>query len=237
MNVAIMQPYFFPYIGYFQLMKSVDVFVCYDDVQFMKGGWINRNRILRDGNPAYWTFPVHHDDFRIEINRRRYDASPKNIRSLIGKLEGAYRHAPNYKKTIEFIASGFSDMDPAVSRFNQASLREVGRRLGIDCRLVASSEIEHDRSLKGQDRVLAICEVLGAKRYVNAIGGVGLYDAEAFSRRGMELRFIRPRATTYRQWGEGFVPFLSIVDVLMFNSEADASAMLSDVELVPSRNE
>ncbi len=232
MIVAIMQPYFFPYIGYFQLMRAVDRFVFYDDAQYMKGGWVNRNRILQHGDAAWWTFPIVRDDYRRPIRERRYATSPGQVRSLLGKLDGAYREAPHFAAT-RALAAGYLDADDiSVSGFNMHHLTGIARTLDIPCEVLASSRVEHDRSLSGQARVIDLCRRLGATHYVNAIGGVGLYDAAAFERAGIELQFLRPATTTYPQLGEPHVPFLSILDVLMFNSRDQARHLLSQHELL-----
>lgn len=228
MKVAIMQPYFFPYIGYFQLMDAVDLFVFYDDAQYMKGGWLNRNRILRDGTPAWWTYPIVRDDFRLPIRERRYGRSEDQIASLAGKLEGAYRRAPHYADAMPVIAQHLAHGDDSVSRFNQAHLEGLAGTLGIACRFERSSEIEHDDSLSGQDRVIELCRRVGATHYFNAIGGQSLYDPAAFADAGVALSFVQPGNVSYPQFDDAPVPYLSIVDVLMFNTPAQAQGLLRE---------
>jgi len=217
MIVAIMQPYFFPYIGYFQLMKAVDRFVFYDDAQFMKGGWVNRNRILRDGAPAWWTYPVERDDYRLPICQRHYGRSATRVQSMLGQIEGAYRRAPRFRQVLPQLAACFESGETSISRFNQAHLQSLARDLGIDCDFLVSSEMAQTAGLSGQARVIDLCRRLGATRFINPIGGLGLYDATAFHAAGIELAFLRAEATTYPQFQSAHVPFLSIVDVLMFN--------------------
>jgi hypothetical protein len=226
MIVAIMQPYFFPYIGYFQLMDAVDVFVFYDDAQYMKGGWVNRNRILQHGRPAWWTFPIIREDYRLPIRERRYGRTPEQLRSLLGKLEGAYRNAPHFASVHTLVAEYLAHEEPGVAPFNQFHLTGLAKHLGIRCEFVSSSSIDHDAALGGQDRVIELCRRLGATHYLNASGGRALYDAASFAAAGMELGFVDPEPTQYRQFDAPHVPFLSIVDVLMFNALPEASALL-----------
>lgn len=228
MKVAIMQPYFFPYIGYFQLMDAVDTFVFYDDAQFMKGGWVNRNRILHKGEAAWWTYPIVREDFRLTIRERRYGKSDAQLASLKGKLEGAYRRAPCFTDTMPVIAAHLAHDDDHVSRFNQAHLEGLAGWLGIDCRFATSSAIAHDRTLSGQARVIELCRQLGATQYFNAIGGLALYDPKAFADAGIELSFVEPGPVSYPQFDAPHVPFLSIVDVLMFNTVPQAKALLRE---------
>ena len=234
MKVAIMQPYFFPYIGYFQLMDAVDLFVFYDDAQFMKGGWVNRNRILHKGQAAWWTCPIVREDFRLPICERRYATSDAQRESLQGKLEGAYRRAPCYADTMPLIAGHLAFEDDRVSAFNQAHLKGLASTLGITCRFETSSTIEHDRTLSGQDRVIELCKRVGATHYFNASGGRALYDAAAFADAGMALSFVEPGAVSYPQFDAPHVPFLSIVDVLMFNTVPQAEALLRECRHVPA---
>jgi hypothetical protein len=226
MIVAIMQPYFFPYIGYFQLMKAVDCFVFYDDAQYMKGGWINRNRILQNGAAAWWTFPIERDDFRLPIDQRRYARSPERTRSLLGKLDGAYREAPHFASTRALTADYFNDSHSVVSAFNQMHLADIARRLDIRCEFLLSSQLDQDSALGGEARVIDLCRGLGATHYLNAMGGTALYNAATFARAGIELGFVQPAMTDYPQLGRPHVPFLSIIDVLMFNPIERVRAML-----------
>lgn len=232
MIVALMQPYFFPYIGYFQLMSAVDCFVFYDDAQYMKGGWVNRNRILYDGAPGWWTHPIVREDYRLPIRQRRYARSPARTTALLAKLDGAYRTAPQFAPTVA-MATEYLDNDlETVSAFNQAHLEGIARRLGIDCTFVPSSQLDYDRALGAQSRVIDLCRRLGASAYLNAMGGSALYDAGEFARRGLELGFVHPEVTTYPQLDRPHVPFLSIIDVLMFNSVEQASALLGRYDVV-----
>lgn len=234
MIVAIMQPYFFPYIGYFQLMASVDCFIFYDDAQYIKGGWVNRNRILRNGEPAWWTFPIVRDNYLLPIRQRQYARSPEQVNSLLGKLEAAYRKAPHFHSLYRLANDYLRADDATVSSFNYVHLTEIARRLGIGCDFLVSSQFEQDRSLTGQARVIDICRRVGATRYLNSSGGTGLYDATTFAHANIELGFMQPSITNYLQMNEPHVPFLSIVDVLMFNSIEQACAMIDkrDVTMV-----
>ena len=231
MRVAIMQPYLFPYLGYFQLMDAVDCFVFFDDAQYMKGGWINRNRILLGGAPRWWTYPVIREDYTLPIRQRRYDRSMETDVSFIGKIEAAYRGAPGRDQGVALVRSCFDNPENIVSRFNARQLVEVASLLGIDCDFLVSSELEYDRSLSGQDRVIELCTRLGASHYVNSMGGVALYQRSRFEQAGIELCFLRPRLPAYAQFGAPHVPLLSVVDVLMFNSLQASRAMLAEREL------
>lgn len=233
MHVAVMQPYFFPYIGYFQLMHAVDCFVFYDDAQYMKGGWVNRNRILHAGAPRWWTYPVAREDYRLPISKRRYDRSAAHDRSLLDKLDTAYRRAPRHAEARAAVEHAMEGDEAGVAALNEQLLRRTAAGLGIACDFVRSSQVEHDRSLAGEARVVDLCRRLGATRYLNPMGGRALYHRDAFAAAGMELGFLQPRPRPYGQFGQPHVPFLSVVDVLMFNPPPAARAMLDDFDLLP----
>lgn len=216
MKVAIMQPYFLPYIGYFQLMQSCEIFVLYDNVKYTKRGWINRNRFLLNGSDSMFSLPLAKGSDALEIRQRQLAESfePKKIMS---QFEGAYRKAPYYKQVKPYLTEIINH--PAVDLFGYLlhSIKIVARLLDIRCDLVVSSTLDIDHTLRCEDKVLAICEQLGTTTYINSIGGKDLYDPMSFEARGIDLRFLHSRSLVYPQYGQPFVPNLSIVDVLMFN--------------------
>jgi hypothetical protein len=217
MRVAIMQPYFLPYIGYFQLIGSVDLFIIYDNIKYTKKGWINRNRFLRDGADFVFTVPLRKDCDFLDVKDRAV-ADDFDRGKLASQLREAYRRAPHFDQAFSVIEN--SIMSPQANLFDYiyGSVVDVCRYLGIGTRIVASSSVAIDPALKAEDRVLALCKVTGASGYVNAIGGQELYSREEFEAHGVELKFLKSHPITYTQFGRPFVPSLSIVDVMMFNS-------------------
>jgi hypothetical protein len=232
MIVSIMQPYFLPYIGYFQLIAASDVFVIYDDVQYMKGGWINRNRILLNDAPHWLTLPVERTEVETPINLKRYQLDAAGREKARRLLAAAYAKAPQAAATLPLLDEVLGGEDLNVARFNERGLRAVCRRLGIGTEIVTSSAMARDRTLGGQAAVIDIASRLGARRYLNAAGGTGLYQAAAFAEQGLELGFIRPRPAPYRQFREPHVPNLSIADVLMFCEDAELQALLAAYDIV-----
>lgn len=212
MIVAIMQPYFFPYIGYFQLMQAVDAFVFYDDVQYMKGGWINRNRISMDDESCWLTLPVRRDSIIKHINQRFYMLG-NTVDSLRSKVQSSYTEAPHFVKIFPFIDKLLHFEDSNVAHFNINSLRKIAELLNINSQFISASEICQSSSLRGESRVIDFCLALGADHYINAIGGVDLYDPKHFAQAGLRLSFLRSTvpAISFRN-GEGH---LSIIDTLM----------------------
>jgi hypothetical protein len=217
MRVAIMQPYFLPYIGYYQLMAAVDVFVVYDNIKYTKKGWINRNRMLQNGKDVMFSLPLKSaSDSEWVIGRELApDFKPDK---LLSQLKGAYQKAPYFSETFPLLEQILRCEDRNLFGFLHSSIVSVKEYLGLNQQLVISSTIAIDHSLRSEERVIAICEALGARTYINAIGGTDLYSKEDFMRRGIELKFVKARGVEYLQFDSAFVPWLSIVDVLMFNS-------------------
>jgi len=232
-RLAIMQPYFFPYIGYFQLLNAVDLFVIYDNIQFSKRGWIHRNRILVNGSASYISLSLRKDSDYLDVRDRSLasDSRTENQR-LLRKIEGSYRRAPFYRDFFPVVEECLSYDNANLFAFLRHSIQKVAEYLSIKTPIITSSEIDIDHSLKGQERVLALCGRLGASVYINPIGGTTLYSAEAFSSEGVELAFLRCRCAPYAQGVPEFVPSLSIIDVLMFNSADTANGLLNDYELL-----
>ncbi len=211
-----MQPYFFPYLGYFQLIAAVDLFVVYDNIKYTKKGWINRNRMLRNGRAVTFSLPLKRDSDHLNVCERRL-ADDFDSDKLLNQIMGAYRSAPYFARTIPLLEQIVRHEDMNLFGFLHHSIVRTCEHLGIATEIRISSGIAIDRDLKNQDRVLATCEALGASTYVNAVGGMELYSKEAFQDKGVDLKFIRSNSFEYPQFGNEFVPWLSIVDVMMFN--------------------
>ena len=234
MKLAIMQPYLFPYIGYFQLMNLADTFVVYDDVQYINRGWINRNNILVSGSKSIFSFSVIKDSSHKNINERYFDKNRFEIetKKFLKTLTYSYSKAPYFQKVYSLIESILIFDDFIVSEFINNSLINICNYIGITTKLIKSSDINIDNALKSQDRILALCEALGAKQYTNPIGGVELYSKSKFNEQGIELNFIKTDEIIYKQFSNDFVSNLSIIDVMMFNSPYEIKEMLNQYELV-----
>jgi hypothetical protein len=219
MKVAIMQPYFFPYIGYFQLIAAVDLFVIYDNIKYTKKGWINRNRLLRDGADFVFTVPLRKDSDALDVKDRAIsdDFDPGR---LANQIREAYTRAPQFREAFPVIEKSLGSPRQNLFECLHDSVTDVCRYLGIATRIVPSSSVPIGDGLKAQDRVLALCEASGATMYINAIGGRTLYSHEAFAAKGVDLRFLQTLEIKYQQFGAPFVPWLSIIDVMMFNPVA-----------------
>lgn len=216
MKLAIMQPYFLPYIGYFQLIGAVDTFVIYDNIKYTKKGWVNRNRMLRNGEDVMFSLPLAKDSDSLDIVEREL-AADFDREKLLNQFKGAYSKAPHFDVTFPVLARIVRNDERHLFRYIHQSITELCDHLGLATEIRISSEIDIDHDLKSQDKVLALCKALGADSYINAIGGLELYCREDFGLQGVELQFIRAKPFEYAQFAGPTVPWLSIIDVLMFN--------------------
>lgn len=212
-RVAIMQPYLFPYVGYFQLMKSVDVCVWLDDVQYVKNSWINRNRIIDANGLHWWTVPVVSAPHDTMIRDKEVELNSTHSRRLQQMLTHAYSGAPGWDfiRPVAFKASESGRR--YLCQINLDSLAELASILNIKTEFRVSSAKAHDFS-NSTDRLISIVKDLGASDYVNAPGGRNLYDPNDFLKAGLTLSYIRPFLQPYTQPGISFMPGLSIIDVL-----------------------
>ena len=191
MKIGIMQPYFFPYIGYWQLINAVDKYVIYDDVNYIKGGWINRNRILINDKPSFINLKMNGSSPNKLIKEIHVSNDNRWKNKLLKSIELSYRKAPFFEMSFPIIEEIINHDEVNLSLYLENLIKRIAEYLEMNTEFVLSSNIEKDNSLKGQDKVIEICKSLGAKEYYNAIGGVELYSAENFNSYGIELRFLR----------------------------------------------
>ncbi|MCZ4280508.1 WbqC family protein [Kiloniella laminariae] len=225
MKVAIMQPYFFPYIGYYQLIQAVDVIVIYDNIKYTKKGWINRNRYLLNGRDQLFSLPLKRNSDFLDIREREIAESFERDK-LLQRIKGAYRKAPFFQETFGLIEETIGCEKINLFDFLHNSLLKTCSFLGITTEVVISSTVNIDHNLQSQDKVLALCKELGAATYFNPVGGQELYSRKAFQEQDLELYFLKPELFSYRQFDDPFVPWLSIIDVLMFNCLNDVQGYL-----------
>jgi len=231
MKVAIMQPYLFPYIGYFQLVNAVDKFIFYDDVTFIKQGWINRNRILLDDKEHLITIRLNGASSNRLINE--IAVSQKND-NLIKTIIQAYSKAPFFNETIPLIQNVFTEMKclNKISKIAEISVKMVSEYLNLNTIFETSSEVyTATKHLKKEERLIAICKKNNADTYINPSGGKDLYNKSSFSKEGINLLFIKNHITGYKQFKNAFIPGLSIIDVTMFNSHNQLREMVCQYEL------
>lgn len=230
MKIGIMQPYFFPYLGYWQLLAAVDKYVIYDDVNYIKGGWIARNNILLNGQKHMITLPLDNPSSFRKINEISITNNSKIREKLIRTIENAYTKAPHYKEVMPWITDLIMNSD-CISELNTKSINKICNYLNVDTEIIVSSEMDKDDLLKGQEKVIHIVKKLGGDEYYNAIGGQELYDKERFGEEGIKLSFLQAGDIAYPQFQNDPIEGLSIIDVLMFNTPDEVRELLGRYEL------
>ncbi len=223
MKVGIMQPYFMPYIGYFQLMKAVDRYVVYDDVNYIKGGWVSRNNIVVNGEKKMFTITLRGASPNKLFNEIEIG---DDFKKMTKTLQLNYSKSPYFEEIMRLMNNIFSFPDKQLALFIANSFKEILAYLSINTEILISSDLHKDCSLKGKNKVLQICQILGADTYYNAIGGRDLYSKEEFMEQGINLYFVETQEKKYPQLSKEFIPSLSIIDVLMNNSIAEINDLL-----------
>lgn len=231
-SLAIMQPYFFPYLGYFQLIASVDKFVLLDDVHMIRQGWVNRNNILLQGKAHLISIPVQKASQNKLICDLELVDSAMWREKMFKTLRQAYSKAPYFSDVEPLVASVLQFPNNSLSHFVLQSITSVAEYIGLKTKFVPSSSVYLNAYLKGQERIIDICLQEHAGSYINAIGGQDLYSKKAFSDKGISLQFVKMRSVDYQQFGANFVPSLSIIDVLMFNSREQIAGLLMEKDLL-----
>lgn len=231
MKIAIMQPYFFPYIGYWQLLNSVDTFVVYDDIKYTKKGWINRNRFLQNGKDCLFSISLKKDSDFLDIKDRIISDNFNRIK-LLNQIKCSYRKAPHFEEVFPLIENIIMNPENNLFKYIFYSIQKICEYLKINTKLIISSSIDMDHSLRAERKVMEICKKLNSKIYINAIGGRELYRKLDFDNAGINLSFIKTKEIEYKQFDDEFVPWLSIVDVMMFNSIDEIRKMLNNYKLI-----
>ncbi len=230
MKVAVMQPYFLPYLGYWQLMGAVDQFVIFDDVAFIQKGWINRNRLLLNGAPHLFTLPLENASQNRLISEIRLLPGAEGRKKILATVHHAYARAPFFQEAFALVEEVVMCSEEYLAPYLAFGIKRIARHLGFTADFTCSSGMEAGRGMKGSQRIIALCKALGADEYINPPGGAGIYQANEFSEAGIHLRFLQPGECRYRQFGGPFVPWLSIVDILMFNNSEAVAALLADCQ-------
>lgn len=231
MKVGIMQPYFFPYIGYWQLMNAVDKYVIYDDVNYIKRGWINRNNILINGKSSIINLEIKGASQNKLINEI-YVSDDKIYRTkLLKTIEHSYKKSPYFNDVFPIIEEIIFNDEEIVSLYLENLIKKIAQYLDINTEFVLSSQIDKNNALKGQDKIVEICKKMDATEYYNAIGGIELYSAEFFKSNDIQLSFLKTDLIEYKQFKNDFQPNLSIIDVMMFNSKTEIKYFLEKYSL------
>ena len=232
-TIAVMQPYLFPYIGYFQLLKAVDIFVVFDNVNFIKRGWINRNRILSNGEDRLFTLPLLKASQNKLISEITISTAYSNwANKFLRSLNMSYSKAFFYNETMLLVESILAFESSSMSSYLVNCLKEVSLHLGISTQFELASQLNCGEVLKGGRKIQAICEAFRADRYINPIGGIELYQPSDFSQKGIQLSFLKSHEISYSQNTDQHIPWLSIIDVLMWNGKENTSQLLERYDLL-----
>lgn len=233
-TIAIMQPYFLPYIGYWQLIAAVDEFVIYDHIKYTKKGWINRNRFLQNGKDDLFSLPLKSASDSLDVCEREL-SDQFDREQLIRKFEHSYKKAPYFHENFVLIETILRYPEQNLFEYIFHSVMQLCGWLDIKTRITISSTVGGNHSnLKSQDKVLAICKELGATRYMNPIGGTELYNSADFAKENLELKFLKAKPMVYDQFGSPCIPHLSILDIMMFNAKESITDWLSKYTLEKS---
>ncbi len=253
MRLGIMQPYFFPYIGYFQLINAVDKFIMYDDLDFIKEAWVNRNKILiKNVGPSWITMPLVKKSSNAKINDIVIDNTKRWQNNIKKTLELNYGRAPMFEMAFALVSDILNNETQSLSDFNYHSIHKISTYIGIKTPMVRNDEIylSIERKLEENSiktnyknlddtviekkvlRVFEICKYNKADVFINAIGGRELYSKSLFAANGLDVRFVKTDTIAYKQFGPIFYPSLSIIDVMMFNNTDTINQMLSRYEFI-----
>lgn len=233
LKVAGNQPYFFPYIGYWQLINAVDKYVIAVDVNYIRNGWIHRNRILVNREKSkFINLQIHNASSHKLINETQIFRNDKHISSMLKTIKIHYKKAPYFESVFPLIEKIITHDENNLACYLEYLILEISSYLGIETEFILSSDIPKNPSLRGQDAVIEICKILGADEYLNAIGGQKLYSPEAFAEEGIKLKFLKTYDIRYPQFKKPFIPNLSIIDVMMFNSRDEVKKMLEGYALL-----
>jgi hypothetical protein len=227
--MALMQPYFFPYIGYYQLLAYSDIFYIYDDTHYSKGGWYTRNRVLHNVKTyEYINVSVERPRLNEMLNNVRLKKKHDDLVSILGKLTIYKKRAPYYQRVVEIVRNVFADSSETLVSINVTSLTAVSEYVGIEYFIGYSSTLNYDRNCSAEDKVIEINREIGSTEYINLPGGRDLYHKTRFESAGINLIFMDLPHFEYETHPFQYIPNLSMVDVLMWNSPEDIRKYIND---------
>ncbi len=232
-KLGIMQPYFFPYIGYFQLMNAVDKYIVYDDVNYIKGGRINRNVILINGESKPINLLLKEASPNKHINEIELLHDSIAESKMLITIEMNYKKAPYFEVVFSIVEKVIRNPEKNLAVYLYNSFQILCKYMNINTELILSSALNKDCSLKSVEKVYHICKLMNASEYYNSIGGSHLYNHEEFEKKGLKLSFLKANDDLkYKQFGDLFIPNLSIIDVMMFNSVEQIQQLLTQYTLL-----
>ena len=236
MKVGIMQPYFFPYIGYWSLIKQTEHFILFDSVQFIKHGWIERNRILKPGEGSqYIKVPLEKYSRSTRINEIRINDNEDWRDKLFRQLEHYKKRAPFYSETIGVVQEALNIQTDSMVKLNENIILTVCKYLDIDVKLDIFSEmnLKIEEVNEPDEWALNICKAMGnVNEYWNPEGGLEFFNKSKYIDEGINIKFLKIKLERYSQRRESFEAGLSIIDVMMFNSKEEIKNMLNSYSIL-----
>lgn len=218
-SIAIMQPYFFPYLGYFQLLYAVDEFIFLDDVKFIKRGWINRNKFLTNmGEVKYITIPVKSETTDKDVLEVKTVLGEGKQIELLNKMSEWYSKAPYFDHVFPIFEQAVLHESEFLCDLSMLSIQKTAEYLGLVKSFDRSSRIQNSKNFRRANRIIQISREKNVKNYINAPSGKEIYDIDYFKERGIQLKFLVPGQVKYCRFGQQFSDSLSILDIMMFNS-------------------
>ena len=223
-----MQPYFFPYLGYFQLINAVEQFVILDNVNYIKRGFVNRNYILLNNQAYLITLPIDKASQNRPINQHQH---LKQVDKLFKTITTTYKKAPYFKQVIEIVEKCLYEPEVKLEKYLSYQLQLICDYLEISTNFTYASDYAISEQSSGQQKIIDICLATQATDYINPAGGVEIYDRALFAEHNLNINFINTEAYCYQQFNDEFVNNLSIIDVLMFNSKTQVQTLLTRYKL------
>jgi len=224
MTISSNQPYFMPYLPYWQLIDCADLFLVGDDFSYRKSSWIPRNRILVNGRVQFFRIELRHQSSNTLI--RDMEIVPPDLSVKLRTLEMAYHKAPCFAEGYALCERVLRFPSGNLCEFLTASIKEVCKYMYIDTPIGFTSDVPGNSEFRNKERIYHLCKYYGADTYVNATGGQALYDYDGFRSHGLRLAFLRTEIPAYKQLSDRFVPGLSVMDAVMFLSREQLRDML-----------
>lgn len=235
MKLAIMQPYFFPYVGYYSLIKNTDKFIIFDTVQFIRHGWIERNRILKPNEGwQYIQVPLVKHNREVLINELEIRNSEPWREKLKAQLQHYKKRAPYYAECMDVIDACISLQTDSIVDLNEHILDVTCQYFGInfDCQIFSKMDLVIDEVKEADEWALNISKAMGVNEYINPPGGKEFFNREKYLQKDIELTFLGNNVQQYKQRRETFEPGLSIIDLMMFNDVSSINAMIDDTKII-----
>ncbi len=235
MKLALMQPYFLPYLGYFSLIKSADHFVFFDTPQYIRRGWMNRNRIIHPKDGAnYITIPIEKAPRETPINKIKISYSSDWVQKIFGQLEVYKKRATHYKEVVSLLQDILKEKYTHLSLLNIESTLQICKYLemDVDHSVFSKLEVNVETAKSADEWGLNTTKALGYTTYINPPGGMGLYESDKYNKAGIKLEYIKNRLSPYNQHNQPFIPGLSIIDAMMFCSVNEVKSLIDDYEIL-----